>query len=187
MNDKQLVKTSKYLSLHLRHEPERIGLTLELGGWVRVDDLLAACAAHGFSIERPLLDAVVAGNDKQRFAFDETGEKIRANQGHSVAVDLQLAAAEPPDVLYHGTGERSAAAILGSGLLKMQRHHVHLSSDTNTARNVGARHGKPLIFRVDAAAMRRAGQEFFRSENGVWLTDAVPPQYLALLDGSASG
>ena len=159
MDSKTLLKISKYLSLHLRHQPEKLGLTLEPGGWVAVDNLLAACAAHRFPITRAALEDVVAGNDKQRFAFDATGKKIRANQGHSVAVDLQLNPASPPRELYHGTGEKSAPAIRRTGLQKMRRHHVHLSPDTETARRVGARHGRPVIFIVDAAAMQTAGHD----------------------------
>lgn len=181
MDSKTLIKISKYLSLHLRHQPEKLGLTLEPGGWVAVDDLLVACSAHRFPITRAALEEVVAGNDKQRFAFDQTGKKIRASQGHSVAVDLQLEPALPPRELYHGTGEKSVAAIQKSGLQKMQRHHVHLSPDTETARRVGARHGRPAIFIVDAAAMKTAGHDFYQSENGVWLTDSVPTQFLRLL------
>jgi putative RNA 2'-phosphotransferase len=185
-SDEQLTRKSKYLSKHLRHQPERLGLTLAPGGWVPVEDLLAACARAGMSIDRGELDEVVARNSKQRFSFDPTGTLIRANQGHSVAVDLQLAAATPPDVLYHGTGERSVAAILRDGLLKMSRHHVHLSSDIPTALAVGARHGRPVIFRVDAAAMVEAGHEFACSANGVWLVEHVPSAHLWVLERSSS-
>ena len=178
MDAKRLVRTSKYLSLHLRHRPERLGLSLAPGGWVSVDALLAAAARDGHPISRAELDEVVAGNDKQRFGFDPSGTRIRAHQGHSVDVDLQLEPAEPPAVLYHGTGARSAAAIRRDGLRKLRRHHVHLSPDARTARRVGARHGEPVVFAVDAAAMRRAGHVFCRSGNGVWLTDHVPPEFL---------
>ncbi len=168
----------RYLSKHLRHAPEQIGLTLAPGGWVRVDDLLAACASHQFPITRAELEAVVASSDKQRFAFDPTGTLIRANQGHSIEIDLQLEPAEPPDVLYHGTGHKAVESILRDGLQKMTRHHVHLSADSETARKVGARHGRPVVFTVDTAAMRQAGHTFYRSDNGVWLVDHVPPEYL---------
>ncbi len=181
MDTKTLIKTSKYLILHLRHQPAKLGLTLEPGGWVVVADLLAACATHHFPISRETLNQVVAGNDKQRFAFDKTGNKIRANQGHSVAVDLQLEPMPPPAHLYHGTGEKSVEAILKSGLLKMQRHHVHLSAEVETARRVGARHGRPAVLVIDASAMHLAGHPFYQSDNGVWLADSVPPQYLRLL------
>jgi putative RNA 2'-phosphotransferase len=176
------VRVSKYLSLHLRHHPERLGLTLGAGGWVPVDQLLDACARDGFPITREELLHVVATNDKQRFAFDETGTLIRANQGHSAEVDLQLEPVEPPALLYHGTAADTVPAIRSGGLKKMSRHHVHLSVDVATARKVGVRHGSPVVFVVDAAAMRRDGHLFYRSANGVWLVDSVPPQYLALLE-----
>jgi putative RNA 2'-phosphotransferase len=175
---KRLRKTSKYLSKHLRHQPERIGLTLESGGWVAVDDLLAAVARHHFPISRAELAEVVTHNNKQRFAFDATGARIRANQGHSIEIDLALEPITPPDVLYHGTGHRTAEAIQAEGLHKMARHHVHLSADVATAVAVGRRHGRPVVFAVDAAAMHQAGWRFYRSANGVWLVDHVPPEYL---------
>lgn len=178
MDPARLVKISKFLSKHLRHQPERLSLRLQAGGWVAVDELLAACAAHQFPVSRAELEAVVAGNDKQRFSFDETGTCLRANQGHSVEIDLQLEAVAPPDVLYHGTAERNVESILRDGLRKMARHHVHLSADVPTATKVGARHGRPVVFAIDAAAMYRAGHIFYRSANGVWLVDAVPPEYV---------
>lgn len=178
MNNSRLVKISKYLSKHLRHQPERIGLTLTPGGWVSVDELLAACAKHQFPINRAQLNEVVASNDKKRFSFDSTGTLIRANQGHSIEVDLQLNPTVPPDILYHGTGHGAVESILQKGLCKMSRHHVHLSKDMATARTVGARHGRPVVFAVDAAAMHVADYTFYCSENGVWLVDNVPPEYL---------
>ena len=182
MSDDPLVRASKFLSKSLRHQPEAIGLTLQPGGWVGVDDLLRACAAGGFPLTRETLDEVVAGSDKQRFAFDEAGARIRAQQGHSVAVDLELEEAEPPAVLHHGTGSGSVPAILSDGLRKMGRHHVHLSADPETARRVGSRHGRPVVFAVDAAAMRAEGFAFFRSGNGVWLVDRVPPLHLRRME-----
>lgn len=184
MEQTRLVKISKYLSKHLRHTPDRLGLTLAAGGWVTVDELLAACAAHQFPITRAELEEVVTTSDKQRFSLDETNTRIRANQGHSIEIDLQLEPKIPPDVLYHGTGEKSVAAILQSGLLKMARHHVHLSKDMETARKVGMRHGRPVILTVDAAAMNLAGFTFYCSDNGVWLVDEVPHQYLTPLSVS---
>ncbi len=178
MNNSRLVKISKYLSKHLRHQPERIGIQLAPGGWVSVDELLAACKRHSFPINRIELKEVVASNDKKRFSFDSTGTLIRANQGHSVEVDLQLESVIPPDVLYHGTGHGAVEAILREGLCKMSRHHVHLSKDTAIAKTVGARHGRPVVFIVDAAAMHEAGYTFYCSDNGVWLVDRVPPEYL---------
>lgn len=181
MNDARMVKASKYLSKHLRHQPERLGLRLASGGWVSVDELLAACARHNFPLTREELEEVVARNDKQRFSFDETRRLIRANQGHSVEVNLELEPKEPPTLLYHGTGERSLELILMNGLRKMSRHHVHLSSDVETARRVGARHGRPVVLAVDAAAMQAAGFEFYVSANGVWLVETVPHEYLRVL------
>ncbi len=178
MDDKRRVKVSKYLSKHLRHEPERLGLTLGPGGWVAVDDLLRACAEHRFAVTVEELREVVEGSDKQRFAFDETGRRIRANQGHSVEVDLHLEEREPPEVLYHGTVERSLPPILAEGLNKGKRHHVNLSKDVETAWKVGGRRGKPVILGVAAVRMHRDGHTFLLSANGVWLTDAVPPEYL---------
>ncbi len=146
----RLVTISKYLSKHLRHQPDKIGIQLAAGGWVNVDQLLAACVNHQFPITRQELDEVVATNEKKRFSFDSTGTLIRANQGHSVEVDLQLESVVPPNVLYHGTGQKSVEAIMQTGLVKMSRHHVHLSQDIANAKIVGARHGKPVIFVVDA-------------------------------------
>jgi len=179
MDDARLVKISKYLSKHLRHAPERLGLALGPGGWVDVDTLLAACARNRFPVSRAELDLVVAKSDKQRFAFDESGARIRANQGHTVEVDLELVPSVPPALLYHGTPERNVEAILAMGLLKMARHHVHLSADVGTATKVGARRGKPVVLLVDAARMHSDGFVFFCSANGVWLVDHVPPAYLA--------
>jgi len=183
MNDQQRVRVSKFLSKHLRLDPAGIGLTLEDSGWVPIDVLLDGCRQAGLEITRHDLAEIVATSDKQRFAFDETGIRIRANQGHSVEVDLQLQAAAPPAVLYHGTGSRAVDPILREGLRKMRRHHVHLSPDVETATRVGARHGRPAVFVVDAAAMARAGRVFYVSANGVWLTDEVPPEFLHLAEG----
>jgi putative RNA 2'-phosphotransferase len=185
MEKTRQIKISKYLTKHLRHTPDRLGLTLAPGGWVGVDELLAACADHQFPFTRIELEEVVAANDKQRFSFDETKTRIRANQGHSTAVDLQLEPQTPPDLLYHGTSEKSVSAIERSGLLKMSRHHVHLSSDLETARKVGMRHGRPVVFAVDTAAMQQAEFTFYCSDNGVWLVDEVPPQYLTQVSESS--
>lgn len=176
MDDKRTVKVSKYVSKHLRHQPERIGLVLDPHGWVEIDDLLNAAAAHRFPISRAELDHVVAANDKQRFAVD--GSRIRASQGHTVPVDLDLPEAEPPAYLYHGTVAASLDAIRAEGLRPMARHHVHLSPDRETATRVGARRGRPVVLSVDAGAMRAAGHVFRISANGVWLVDSVPPQFL---------
>lgn len=181
MDDKRRTKISKFVSLVLRHQPETAGLVLESDGWVPVDGLLSGAANAGLAFTRDELDEVVSRCDKQRFAFDETGTKIRANQGHSAEVDLTFAEAEPPAELFHGTAERNRAVITRDGLLKMARHHVHLSADIDTAKKVGVRHGKPIVFVVDAARMRAAGHAFFRSANGVWLVERVPSQYLRVL------
>ncbi|MFE9533063.1 RNA 2'-phosphotransferase [Streptomyces sp. NPDC006691] len=177
-DDRRTVKVSRYLSKHLRHQPERIGLALDPNGWVDIDVLLRASAAHRFPITRAELDHVVATNDKRRFAVE--GGRIRASQGHTVAVDLGLATAEPPAYLYHGTVARSLAAIRAEGLRPMGRHHVHLSPDRETAAKVGARRGRPVVLGVDAGAMHRAGHVFHVSANGVWLAEAVPPEYVRL-------
>jgi putative RNA 2'-phosphotransferase len=181
MNSTRLVKISKYLSKHLRHQPERIGLTLEPGGWVNVDQLLSACKQYSFPLTLHELKEVVAKNDKQRFSFDATETRIRANQGHSIAVDLQLEPTLPPEVLYHGTGHKTVEVIRRQGLCKMSRHHVHLSQDIATAKKVGQRHGSPVVFAVDAKAMSEKGHTFYCSDNGVWLVDFVPPKYLQQL------
>jgi putative RNA 2'-phosphotransferase len=172
------VKVSKFLAKHLRHSPQDIGLTLQPGGWVPVDELLAACGRNGFVILYDELVEVVENNDKQRFSFDPTGELIRANQGHSVEVDLQLDEAVPPSTLYHGTVEKFMESILKEGLVKGKRHHVHLSKDIETATKVGSRRGKPVILTVDSGRMYGSGYKFYRSTNGVWLTDSVPPHFL---------
>jgi putative RNA 2'-phosphotransferase len=182
MDKKQLVTVSKFLSKHLRHQPEALGLALADGGWVEVVALLDACDKHGFPITREQLDEVVRTSDKKRFAFDETGERIRANQGHSTPVDLQLQPVEPPAVLYHGTPKKNLTAILAFGLLKMKRHHVHLSLDAATARKVGERRGEPVLFAVDTAAMHGRGFVFYCSVNGVWLTDHVPAEFLRVIE-----
>lgn len=176
--DRKPVTVSKFLAKHLRHAPDALGLTLQPGGWVPVDDLLAASNKIGFSLTYDELIECVETNDKKRFSFDDTGDLIRANQGHSVEVDLQLEEARPPDVLYHGTVDRFLASIMTEGLKKGKRHHVHLSKDVETARKVGARRGKPVILQVNAGAMHAQSFTFFLSANGVWLTDSVPAVFL---------
>jgi putative RNA 2'-phosphotransferase len=183
MNNQDLVRISKRLSLHLRHAPEKIGITLTSDGWVDVETLLGALKRHGLALNREQLHEVVAGNDKKRFAFDESGARIRASQGHSVEVELDLPVATPPARLYHGTVERFLEAILSEGLRPMRRHAVHLSAALETATAVGARRGKPVILGVDALAMTVAGHEFRVSANGVWLTSTVPPEFLERLAG----
>ena len=168
---------SKFLSLILRHKPQLIGLELDEHGWVDVEDLI-----RRVNRTRPLdlatLEQIVAQDEKQRYAFSADGKLIRANQGHSIPVDVELEELEPPEVLYHGTAEKFAASIRTRGLLKMSRLYVHLSNDAETARKVGERRGKPLIFLVASGTMFADGYKFFRSVNGVWLTANVPKKYL---------
>ncbi|HEV2639696.1 MAG TPA: RNA 2'-phosphotransferase [Actinocrinis sp.] len=178
MNDKELIKLSKRMSMWLRHNPADIGLTMDSAGWVDVAQLLGQAKAHGRGFTRAQLDEVVTHNTKQRFEFDGSRARIRARQGHSVEVELGYAAAEPPAQLYHGTAEPHVDVILREGLRPMSRHAVHLSVDVATARNVGERHGKPVVLVVDAAAMHAAGHVFQVTGNGVWLVDAVPAGFL---------
>jgi putative RNA 2'-phosphotransferase len=180
--NQQLTTISKFLSLVLRHKPQTIGITLDPEGWVPVEDLLAAAARHGRSITREQLDEVVATNDKKRFAFSPDSGLIRANQGHSVEVDLGLVPLEPPELLYHGTVERFLDSIREKGLVRGNRHHVHLSADRETAARVGQRRGQPVVLVVEAGRMQRDGHQFFRSDNGVWLTEAVPAIFLKFPD-----
>jgi putative RNA 2'-phosphotransferase len=171
MEEDRMIRLSKRMSKALRHRPERVGLTLDPAGWVPVTDLLTA-----LGITEAELREVVDRNDKKRFTID--GDRIRANQGHSVEVDLGLPAAIPPDTLFHGTVAQFLDDIMRDGLRPMSRHDVHLSPDRETARRVGARRGRPVILAVDAKAMSDAGHEFRLSANGVWLTGHVPARYL---------
>ena len=166
----------------LRHAPDRFGLSLDAGGWASTTAVLDALAHGGHPLTRRELAALVAGSDKQRFALDEVADRIRANQGHSIDVDLGLVPAAPPATLYHGTPSRNLASILADGLHKGSRHAVHLSPDEQTARAVGARRGKHVVLAVDAAAMHHGGHVFTVSANGVWLTESVPPQHLRVVD-----
>lgn len=175
---RDLTQSSKFLSLILRHEPAKFGVALDEAGWTDVEALLEACRRHGREIDRVLLQQIVATNDKKRFSFDETGMRIRANQGHSVEVELGYEPAAPPTLLYHGTATRFLAAIRTEGLRKMARHHVHLSADEATALSVGQRHGKPAVLAIDAAAMAGDGFAFFLSANKVWLVDHVPTRFI---------
>jgi putative RNA 2'-phosphotransferase len=172
------VQLSKFLSLVLRHKPETVGLCLDSGGWVSVDELLSACAAHGRTITRAQLEAVVAGSDKKRFAFSAGGNLIRASQGHSLQIDLGYEPAKPPLLLYHGTATRFLDSIRKAGLLKQQRHHVHLSESQETASSVGERYGKLVLLKIEAGQMYEDGHVFCRSANRVWLTEHVPVRYI---------
>lgn len=169
---------SKFLSLVLRHDPEKIGITLDENGWTECHDLIEASVRHGMKFDYETLAEVVRSNDKQRFSLSEDGKRIRANQGHSVAVDLALEPQVPPLFLYHGTVPKFLESIRQSGLLKGERHHVHLSADRVTASKVGERRGKPVILSIRATEMSKAGHSFYVSENGVWLTDAVLPEFI---------
>jgi len=172
------VQISKFLSLVLRHKPQTIDIQLDQHGWVDVDVLIEKINNHGITLDREFLQHIVQTNSKQRFAFDETNTKIRASQGHSVKIELGYSNQQPPEILYHGTGEKFVASILQTGLEKRNRQHVHLSKDINTALQVGKRHGKPFIFEVMAHLMYAENFQFYLSENGVWLTDNVPVRFL---------
>ncbi len=173
---------SKFLSLILRHRPETIGLTLQEGGWASVAELISKINQKGDSLDLELLTFIVDTNDKKRFAFNEDKTMIRASQGHSVEVDLQLPIAIPPDVLYHGTAAHLLAVVLKDGLKRQKRHHVHLSVQPATAISVGGRHGKPVLLKIDAQAMHAGGYIFYLSANGVWLADEVPAIFIKAVD-----
>ena len=176
MEKEIIVKYSKRLSKILRHHPERIGVKLDKNGWISVDELIEKFGMPPLSME--ILEIVVAENDKKRFAFNDDKTKIRANQGHSVKIDLGLEPTEPPALLFHGTATKNLEAIKNQGLIKGSRHHVHLSTDEWTAKKVGSRYGVPAILKLKAKEMHAAGYDFFVSENNVWLTDHVPVQFL---------
>jgi putative RNA 2'-phosphotransferase len=171
-------RTSRFISLILRHDPSAAGIALDPAGWAPIDGLLRGLAGHGHPITRDDLLSIVRDDAKQRYAISPDGLRIRANQGHSIEVELGLEEKSPPAVLFHGTGHKSEASIRRQGLRPMGRHHVHLSLDQATALAVGRRHGKPLVFRVAAGEMARQGIKFYLSANGVWLVDAVPPEFL---------
>lgn len=169
-------ETSKFIALILRHKPEAIGITLDEHGWANVDDLIAGLAQnHPFSMED--LEEIVRTDDKQRYSFNEDKTLIRANQGHSIPVDVELEETEPPKYLYHGTGEKYVSSIENQGLIPKSRLYVHLSADTATADKVGSRHGKTVLYRIKAEKMFHDGYKFYLSVNGVWLTKEVPTQY----------
>jgi len=171
---------SKYISLVLRHDPSAADVELDAQGWVTIASLIDGAARKGRQMTEAQLRQVVANSDKKRFTISEDDQSIRAAQGHSVSVDLGLKEATPPDILYHGTSSEAATSILIEGLSPRSRQHVHLSSDPDTARKVGARHGKPVVFSVYAQVAASEGQPFWISENGVWLTDALHPDFLYL-------
>lgn len=182
MTEKEIIRASKFLSLILRHKPERVGLKLDSAGWVGVPELPDGVNRQGIALTLDQLKHVVATNDKKRFAFSEDGQRIRASQGHSIEVDLCYESQAPPEFLYHGTPERFVASIRATGLNKGQRHHVHLSPDPQTAAKVGQRRGRPVVLKIRAREMHQAGHVFRQSANGVWLVNHVPPQFIECVE-----
>lgn len=180
--ERRLERLSKFISMILRHKPEAIGITLDEHGWADVNELIKGINDTGEEVEfsKDTLETIVKTDKKQRYSFSQDRTLIRANQGHSIPVDVELEKKEPPKVLYHGTGIKSVKAIQEQGLLPMERLYVHLSTDVETATNVGKRHGTPVIFQVNAEQMQKDGYDFFQSVNGVWLTKEVPTKYLEL-------
>jgi putative RNA 2'-phosphotransferase len=180
ISEKQQTHISKFLSLVLRHKPETIGIQLDQNGWIDVDELISKSNKYGIQFDRETLNHIVETNSKKRFAFNDKLDKIRASQGHSLEIELGYKIQKPPEILFHGTSEKSVQSILDKGLEKRNRQHVHLSSDTETAIKVGQRHGKPIVFEILAEKMYNDKFEFYISENGVWLTDNVPAKYLKI-------
>jgi putative RNA 2'-phosphotransferase len=178
--DRSRIRTSKYLSFVLRHHPDSIGLQLDDQGWASIDDLIEAARSNGRHLSRPTLLEVVEQCDKQRFTVSPDGQKIRANHGHSVDVDLALEPTVPPEVLYHGTIHGYLASIREAGLKAQRRRHVHLSPDEDTARTVGQRRGSPVVLRVLAGRMHNNGYKFYHSASDVWLTDCVPAEFIEI-------
>ena len=171
---------SKFIALILRHKPEAVGISLDEHGWADVNDLINGIR-ETYPLSKDKLEEIVATDSKHRYSFNEGHTLIRANQGHSIPVDVELQRKTPPAVLYHGTGEKFVSSIMEKGLIPKSRLYVHLSADIQTAENVGMRHGKPVVFSIDTLAMDTGGYDFFLSVNGVWLTKAVPVQYLRRL------
>ena len=176
MNDKAIEKISKYFSFILRHKPEAIGLKLDSEGWANVTDLIDKTT--DFDLTKEIVDIVVETNDKQRFKLNSNKAKIKANQGHSISIDFNLEALEPPDSLFHGTAERFIESINLSGLKKQKRHHVHLTESISVAKSVGRRYGQFVLLKVDAKRMHDEGFSFFKTENNVWLVEEVPSEYI---------
>lgn len=168
---------SKYMSLILRHKPEVIGITIDEHGWANVDELIAGIAKDN-KFNMAILEEIVKADEKQRYSFNEDKTLIRANQGHSIPVDVELDEVEPPKYLWHGTGEKYVTSIDQQGLIPKSRLYVHLSKEEDTAVKVGKRHGKPVLYHVKAKQMHDDGYKFYLSVNGVWLTKEVPVQYL---------
>ena len=174
-------KTSIFISLILRHKPDVIGISLDEHGWANVQELINGINKTGkYSIDMPMLEEIVRTDNKQRYSFNEDRSKIRANQGHSINVDVELKAAVPPEILYHGTGEKYVDSINAEGLKPKSRLYVHLSKDVETAVTVGSRHGKSIVYTVASGEMYRQGYTFYLSENGVWLTKNVPVDFMKI-------
>lgn len=179
---KRLKSASKHISYVLRHRPDAIGLHVDKHGWARIADLIEK---SDIELTRNIVEDIVRTSDKQRFSISSDGARIRANQGHSFAVDLGLMPRQPPDLLFHGTAGKNLESIRAKGLERRTRQHVHLSSDQDTAILVGQRHGRPIVLKVQAGRMHASGHDFFLSENGVWLTEAVPTRFLIILDSTS--
>ena len=181
-SNKRMKNTSKFISMIQRHKPEVIGITLDEHGWADVQELISGVnSSGGHSLDMEMLEEIVRTDEKQRYSFNEDRTLIRANQGHSIPVDVELEEKLPPDVLFHGTGEKYVLSINQQGLIPKSRLYVHISSDIETARKVGSRHGRPVVYRIDCRKMTEDGFRFFLSVNGVWLTKSVPPEYLRII------
>ena len=186
-NGKRMKNTSKFISMILRHRPEVIGITLDEHGWADVQELISGVnSSDGHTLNMELLEEIVRTDEKQRYSFNEDHTLIRANQGHSIPVDVELEEKIPPEQLFHGTGEKYVSSIDKQGLIPKSRLYVHISSDIETARKVGSRHGRPVVYRIDCRKMTEDGFRFFHSVNGVWLTKSVPPEYLRIIDDTGA-
>jgi len=174
------IRLGRFISLVLRHDPSAAGIILDANGWSEVDELLSGMNARGHKIDMETLERIVRENNKSRYSFNDNHTKIRANQGHSIDVDVGIKQCDPPPVLYHGTAARFLDSIKKQGITRQQRHHVHLSADIDTATAVGKRHGKPVVLQIDALAMSKDGYKFFLSKNGVWLCEQVPWKYIMI-------
>jgi len=181
-SDKKLERTSRFISLILRHRPDTVGITLDEHGWADVEELIDGInRSDGHALDREMLEEIVRTDEKQRYSFNEDNTLIRANQGHSIPVDVELEEKIPPAILWHGTGEKYVSSIDVQGLIPKSRLYVHLSSDMETARKVGSRHGKPVVYEIDCSGMVKDGYSFFLSANHIWLTKEVPARYLKKL------
>ena len=168
----------KFICLILRHKPNSIGISLDENGWANTQELLNGLNAAGKKVDIEQLINIVNTDNKRRFSFNSDKSKIRANQGHSIPVNLGLLELVPPTILYHGTSEKFIESIKQNGIQKRSRQYVHLSSNIETAVAVGKRHGNPIVLKINTEQMFLDGYKFYLSENGVWLTDNVPYQYV---------